>query len=65
MTTLDDIRHAAFELRRTDPQEAVKVLESMESETRAEAQEGLLAHVLGCNPRVAAHDALEQIRGAP
>ena len=26
MTTLDDIRHAAFELRRTDPQEAVKVL---------------------------------------
>jgi len=56
---------AARALGRLGDQEAVKVLESMEAEPRAAGQEGLLAHVLGCNSRVAAHDALEQIRGAP
>jgi hypothetical protein len=54
-------------LGRLGDQDAVKVLESMEKEPRREGQqqEGLLAHVMGCNSRVAAHDALEQIRGTP
>jgi len=57
---------AARALGRLGDQDAVKVLETMENETRAEPQQdGLLAHVMGCNSRVAAHDALEQIRGAP
>jgi hypothetical protein len=57
---------AARALGRLGDQDAVTVLESMEKEPRGEGQsEGLLAHVLGCNTRVAAHDALEQIRGAP
>ena len=58
---------AARALGRLGDQEAVTVLQSMENEPRAEGQQeqGLLAHVLGCNARVAAHDALEQIRGAP
>ena len=56
---------AARALGRLGDQDAVKVLESMEAEARKEPQDGLLAHVLGCNSRVAAHDALEQIRGAP
>jgi hypothetical protein len=58
---------AARSLGRLGDQDAVKVLESMEKEPRREGQqqEGLLAHVMGCNSRVAAHDALEQIRGTP
>jgi hypothetical protein len=63
---------AARALGRLGDQEAIKVLQSMETELRAEEQQnvqngpnGLLAQVTGCNPRVAAHDALEQIRGAP
>ena len=56
---------AARALGRLGDQDAVKVLESMEAEPRAEAHDGLLAHVLGCNSRTAAHDALEQIRGVP
>src|SRR6266851_1592470 len=56
---------AARALGRLGDQDAVKVLESMEAEARKEPQDGLLAHLLGCNSRVAAHDALEQIRGAP
>src|SRR4051812_41462713 len=39
MAVLDDIRHAAFELRQDDPQEAVRVL-------RKAAQEGGEAEVL-------------------
>jgi len=39
MSVLDDIRHAAFELRRTDPQEAVRIL-------RRAAKEGGEAEVL-------------------
>src|SRR5438067_7468768 len=39
MGVLDDIRHAAFELRQTDPQEAVRVL-------RRAAQQGGEAEVL-------------------
>src|SRR5438128_1587886 len=56
---------AARALGRLGDQDAVKVLESMEKEAREGPQQGLLAHVMGCNSRVAAHDALEQIRGAP
>lgn len=62
---------AARALGRLGDQEAVRVLQSMASEPQSEQQqdprqhEGLLAQVIDCNPRVAAHDALEQIRGAP
>ena len=60
---------AARALGRLGDQQAVKVLQSMESEPHGEEQQnsqgGLLAQMIGCNPRVAAHDALEQIRGAP
>ncbi|HWE26208.1 MAG TPA: hypothetical protein VG496_19895, partial [Myxococcales bacterium] len=61
---------AARALGRLGDQEAIRVLQSMESEPESEQREppphdGLLAQVIGCNPRLAAHDALEQIRGAP
>ena len=57
---------AARGLGRLGDQEAVNVLQSMAVEPRGEEQQnGLLAQAIGCNPRVAAHDALEQIRGAP
>ena len=57
---------AARALGRLGDQEAVNVLQSMAVEPRGEEQQnGLLAQAIGCNPRVAAHDALEQIRGAP
>src|SRR6059058_808331 len=39
MGVLDDIRHAAFELRQTDPQEAIRIL-------RRAAQQGGEAEVL-------------------
>ena len=62
---------AARALGRLGDQEAVRVLQSMASEPQNEQQqepgrqEGLLAQVIDCNPRIAAHDALAQIRGAP
>ena len=57
---------AARALGRLGDQEAVNVLQSIAVEPRGEEQQnGLLAQAIGCNPRVAAHDALEQIRGAP
>jgi len=58
---------AARALGRLGDQDAVRVLQSMETEAPAaeQQQNGLLAQMIGCNPRVAAHDALEQIRGAP
>ena len=58
---------AARALGRLGDQDAVRVLQSMETEAppAEQQQNGLLAQMIGCNPRVAAHDALEQIRGAP
>jgi class 3 adenylate cyclase len=57
---------AAHGLGKLGDQEALSTLQKMANEeARAEPQDGLLAHVLGCQSKTAARDALEQIRGTP
>jgi class 3 adenylate cyclase len=56
---------AARALGRLGDQNALKVLERVAQEAHSEPSDGLLAEVFGCNSRIAARDAIEQIRSAP
>jgi class 3 adenylate cyclase len=56
---------SARALGRLGDEGAVRILRSMaEEDGKSSPQDGLLTHVIGCQSRTAARDALDQIRGA-